>query len=139
MYSFPDLKKDTARTRIIIFATDNALSGTETITLNDACSLCKKYNINLYAYCPTSEMNAFATTERIASYKKAVEEKADGKFYTGNLEQMSTSIVNEIKDTKTSLLKSSKKTYATDHPEIVFIVTTIIFFSLIIVEKRTKL
>lgn len=84
-------------------------------------------------------MNAFATTERIASYKKAVEEKADGKFYTGNLEQMSTSIVNEIKDTKTSLLKSSKKTYITDHPEIVFIVTTIIFLSLIIVEKRTKL
>ena len=108
------------RTRIIIFATDNDVLGTETISLEDACSICKQYNINLYAYCPTTQMNEHTSEQKIASYKKAVEERAEGKFYTGNLTQMTSSIVNEIKETKTSLLKTSKKTYVTDYPEILF-------------------
>lgn len=84
-------------------------------------------------------MNVYTSKEKISSYKKAVEEKAGGKFYTGDLEKMATSIVQEIKETKTSLLKTSKKTYVTDYPEIFFISTIIIFLSLIIIEKRIKL
>ena len=127
------------RTRIIIFATDNDVSGTETISLEEACSICKQYNVNLYAYCPTTQMNSFTTEGKIASYKKAVEERAEGKFYTGNLDQMSSSIVNEIKETKTSLLKTSKKTYVTDYPEILLITTVAVFLVLIIIEKRVKI
>ena len=93
------------RTRIIIFATDNDVLGTETISLEDACSICKQYNINLYAYCPTTQMNAYTSEQKIASYKKAVEERAEGKFYTGNLTQMTSSIVNEIKQIKKHMLQ----------------------------------
>lgn len=139
LYSFPNLKTDKNRTRIIIFATDNDVDGTQTVTLEEACSLCKKYNINLYAYCPTVEMNAYTSKEKIASYKKAVEGQAGGKFYTGDLDKMSSNIVNEIKETKTSLLKASKKTFVTDHPEIPLISITVIFVILIIIEKRVKL
>ena len=139
IFSFPDLETDKERTRIIIFATDNDVSGQETVTLQDACILCKQYNINLYAYCPTVEMNMYTSNEKIASYKKAVEQNAGGKFYTGDLQKMTTSIVQEIKETKTSLLKTSKKTYVTDHPEIFFISIIVIFFSLIIFEKRIRL
>lgn len=127
------------RTRIIIFATDNFVLGTETVSLEDACSICKKYNINLYAYCPDTQLNPYTSEQNIASYKKAVEEKAEGKFYTGNLNQMASSIVNEIKDTKTSLLKTSKKTYITDYPEIFLIAIVTIFLVLIIIEKRAKI
>ncbi len=127
------------RTRIIIFATDNDVLGTETISLEDACSICKQYNINLYAYCPTTQMNAYTSEQKIASYKKAVEERAEGKFYTGNLTQMTSSIVNEIKETKTSLLKTNKKTYVTDYPQIFLITIVITFLVLIIIEKRAKL
>lgn len=84
-------------------------------------------------------MNVYTSEKEIASYKKAVEENAGGKFYTGDLDKMTSSIVNEIKETKTSLLKTSKKTYVTDHPEIIFISTIILFFILIIIEKRIKL
>ena len=84
-------------------------------------------------------MNAYATEEKVSSYKKSVEEKAQGKFYTGNLEKMSSSIVNEIKETKTSLLKTSKKVYVTDHPEIFLITIVIVFLILIIIEKRAKI
>ena len=81
----------------------------------------------------------YTSNEKIASYKKAVEQNAGGKFYTGDLKKMTTSIVQEIKETKTSLLKTSKKTYVTDHPEIFFISIIVIFFSLIIFEKRIRL
>ncbi len=138
IFSFPDLKKDMERTRIIIFATDNDVEGTETVSLEDACSICKQYNINLYAYCPTTQMNIYTSEQKITSYKNAVEERANGKFYTGDLTQMASSIVNEIKETKTSLLKTSKKTFVTDYPEIFFITIITIFFSLIIIEKRAK-
>ncbi len=139
LYSFPDLKDEKERTRIIIFATDNDVRGIETVTLDEACDLCQKYNVNLYAYCPTVQMNQFTSNEKIASYKKAVEQNAKGKFYTGDLEKMSTSIVEEIKNTKASLLKSSKKTYITDHPEAFFICILIVFLILIIIEKRIRL
>ncbi len=139
MFSFPDLKKDTERTRIIIFATDNAVSGTEAVSLDEACSLCKQYNINLYAYCPTVQMNMYTSKDKIEAYKKSVEQTAKGKFYTGDISQMASSIVEEIKETKTSLLKTSKKTRITDHPEIFVVSTIILFFILIIIEKRIKL
>ena len=139
IFSFPNLKVDKDRTRIILFATDNAVEGTETVTLEEACSLCKKYNINLYAYCPTVEMNYNTSGEKIASYKSAVENNAGGKFYTGDLDKMSSSIVDNIKETKTSILKTSKKTYVTDHPEVSLISITIIFLILVFIEKRVKL
>lgn len=115
------------------------MAGTETISLGDACTLCKKYNINLYAYCPSVEMNKYTSKDKIASYKNAVEKNAEGKFYTGELEKMSSNIVNEIKETKASVLKSSKKTYVTDHPEILFIIIVLLFLVLIILEKIIKI
>ena len=139
LLSFPNLKTDKQRTRIIIFATDNAINGTETISLEDACSLCKKYNINLYAYCPTVEMNNYTSKTKIASYKRAIEENGRGKFYTGDLGKMTSSIVNEVKETKTSLLKASKKTYVKDYPQIIFVSIIVIVVILILIEKRIRL
>ena len=81
----------------------------------------------------------YTSNEKIESYKKAVEQNAGGKFYTGDLQKMTTSIVQEIKETKTSLLKTSKKTSVSDHTEIFFISIIVIFFSLIILEKRIRL
>lgn len=139
IFSFPDLKNKNDRTRIIIFATDNDVGGTEAISLEDACKLCNQYNINLYAYCPTVEMNKYTSQEKIKSYKNAVEQLAGGKFYTGDLKKMTSNIVEEIKNTKTSLLKTSKKTIITDHPEIIFICALILFTILIIIEKRIRI
>lgn len=104
--------------------------------MEDACTLCKKYSVNLYAYCPTVEMNKNTSNEKMASYKKAVEQNAGGKFYTGDLQKATTSILKEITDTKTSLLQTSKKTQVTDHPETFFIITVVAFSILIIIEKR---
>ena len=139
IYSFPDLKKDQERTRIIIFATDNAVAGTETLSLEEACSLCNQYKINVYAYCPTKEMNKYVTDTGIEDYKNAIEKNANGKFYTGDISKMSSNIMDEIKKTKISLLQTSEKRFIVDHPEIVVIITTICIFILIILEKWIKI
>ena len=115
------------------------MAGTETITLDEACELCKKYNINIYAYCPSVDMNKYTSKEKIASYKKAIEKNAGGKFYTGELEKMTSNIVSEIKETKTSALKSSKKTYVTDHPEIIYVIIATMFVIIVILEKIIKI
>ena len=130
--------REKGRTRIVIFATDNDVSGTETISLEDACAYCKQYKINLYAYCPSTDMNIYATKENIASYKAAVE-SAGGKFYVGDLDRMSSSIVNEIKDTKVSAMNTSVRTIITDHPEVLAVIITISVAILIIIEKRIRL
>ncbi len=83
-------------------------------------------------------MNSYTSEKKIQSYKKSVK-IADGKFYTGDLSKMTSSIVDEIKSTKTSLLKTSKKTYATDHPEKFFISLIIVLLILVIIEKRIKI
>lgn len=129
------MKTNKERTRIILLSTDNELAGTETVTLSEACELCKEYNINLYAYCA----NPYGSNKMAEPYKQAVEQKANGKYYEGDLDKMTGNIVNEIKDTKTSLLKTSKKTYTIDHPTIPIITIIILFFILIIIEKRIKI
>lgn len=138
LYSFPNLKED-KKNRIIVFATDNSVDGNETVSLEEAATLCKQNGVNVYAYCPTTEMNIYAEEENITKYKKAIEKNADGKFFTGDLDKMTTNIVKEIKETKTSLLNKSKKTYVIDHPEAFFISTVILLFILIIIEKRIRL
>ena len=139
IYSFPDLKEDIDRTRIIIFATDNAVDGKEIISLKDACKLCKQYGILVYAYCPTYKINAYVTDEGMNSYKNAIEIEANGNFYTGDLEKTILSIINEVKETKKSVLKTTKKTYINDYPTIPFIIILIIFINLSILEKRIKI
>lgn len=139
VFSFPDLKENKDRTRILLFATDNAVEGTETVSLDDACGLCKKYGINFYAYCPSVEMNKYTSKEKIQKYKNSVEEYGGGEFYTGDLEKATNEIVEKIKSTKTSYMKTSKKKIITDHPENVFIYIVILFLILIIIEKRIRL
>lgn len=135
VYSFPDIKTNSDRTRIIVFATDNCVEGQEIVTLDEACELCKQYNINLYAYGPSQDINSYVTKAKIQSYQTAVEQKAGGKFYTGDLTNMINKIVDEIKDTKKSLLESSKKTVIRDYPETYFIFLTVLIIALFICQK----
>lgn len=139
VYSFPDIEKNKDRTRIIVFATDNDVQGKEVISLEDACTMCKEKGAILYAYCPSTSINKNATTTKISAYKDAIEKNASGNFYTGNLQETMSNIFEEIKNTKTSLLQTSKKTYETDNPEKIFIGIIIVFIIKTVIEKRIGL
>ena len=84
-------------------------------------------------------MNIFVNESNTEKYKKAVEENAKGKFYTGELNNVSSNMVNEIKNTKTTALNKTTKTSVTDHPQIFLVLVILLFISLIIIEKRIML
>jgi CHASE3 domain sensor protein len=93
----------------------------------------------VYAYCPTKEMNKYVTDICLNEYKNAIEKNANGKFYTGDISKMASNIMEEIKNTKISLMQTSEKRFIVDHPEIAVIITTICIFILIILEKWIKI
>ena len=84
-------------------------------------------------------MNIYATKDLIEDYKKSVLQTANGKFYLGDLDNMSSQMVREIKETKTTLLNENKKTYIMDHPIAFFIVVAVTIIVMIIVEKRIRI
>ena len=139
IYSFPDLKTDKTRTRVIMFATDNAVEGEETFSLEDTCDILNAYNISLYAYCPTEAMNKYAKSNVTSKYKSAVEKHAKGKFYMGDLDVAVTDMINEIKNTKATLLKTDKNVRVVDHPEVFLVITVVLNIIIVIIEKRLKI
>lgn len=127
IYSFPDLKNE--RTKIIILSTDNDLSGTPIVTLNQAAKLSKENNIKLYTISPDN-----ITSENKEELKNATK-IADGKFY--EQESLSvTNIVNDIETTSKSLLKSQSKLEKYDIPQIPFIILVISIGTIIIISKK---
>ena len=135
VYRFPKMEEYPDRTRIILLCTDNELTGEPYISLEDAASLCKKYNILLYAMCPEIMKN----TEYGNTYKEAVEKNAGGKFYIGNDKKMISSLVGEIKQTKQTQIKKTNKIRIIDYPEAIFIILIIFIFILFILEKKVVL
>lgn len=84
-------------------------------------------------------MNRYVTESGKDAYKNAIEKYANGKFYTGDISRMSSSIMDEIKNTKTSLMQTSEKKYTVDHPEIAFIIMLICVFCVVVLEKWIKI
>ena len=84
-------------------------------------------------------MNIYVTEEGKNNYKNAIEKNANGKFYTGDISKMASSIMKEIKETKPSIIKTNGKKYIVDHPEIFIILMTINILILFILEKIIKI
>lgn len=84
-------------------------------------------------------MNKYVTESGKDAYKNAIEKFANGRFYTGDISKMSSSIMDEIKKTRTSLMQTSEKKYTVDHPEIVFLVMLICIFIVVVLEKCIKI
>ncbi len=102
LYSFPSLG-DESRTRIIIFATDNADASRvrEIPDLAGASALCKKNDVTVFAIFPTED--AYFSDYTIADYEgfkadlKAAVENTGGEFYVQSKSETVSRIVEEIR------------------------------------------
>ena len=130
LYSFPDLDQNKDRTRIIIFATDNELNGTPIISVEDACKLCKKNNVKVYAIAPNN-----VTDEE--NFKKSIE-STGGQYYHAKDKSMIKGIVSDIQATEASELEDPK-VIITDQPVIMFIIVLIAVAISFITGRRIKL
>jgi len=127
VYSFS--KKDSKRTKLIIFSTDNELEGTPLVSINEAAKISKKENIKVFGI-GTKIMKAEARNELKDSVLLT-----GGKYYEHSSNTVNN-IVRDIEKTSTSLLKSKTETKRYDIPEVPFILFLGFFALFIFYSKK---
>ena len=116
------------RTRIIIFSTDNQLSGYPIFTLKEAAEFAKSKKIKVYG---------IATSSIRPIHKQEFQEAmqiTNGKLYE-NAKETVSSIIQEITSTNKSILKTEKETIQTDIPQQAFLIL-IMGFSIYVIFSR---
>ena len=122
LYSFPSIG-DESRTRIIIFATDNADSANvkEIPDLAGASELCKKNDVTVFAIFPSED--AYYYEYSIADYEgfksdlRAAVENTGGEFYVQSKDETVSSIVEEIRSHEAMAVDDIITEVQTDIPE----------------------
>jgi len=128
VYNFPDLNEN--RSRIIIFSTDNEMSGEPIITLSEAANLCKEKNITVYPIAPSS------VRKTDLEGLKNVAEVTGGKVYTETTSNTTTSIVKNINEKAKSVTKTSVKKDKVDVPFIPFTILVCSILILVILDRK---
>lgn len=106
---------DTKRSRSIIFATDNMLSGKPLFTLAQATAVAKTANARVYALNP----NDFGSIPAFASAAQGLADTAHatgGAYYPLESETAVGAIVEKVQATEASLLKGAPRLTIVDHP-----------------------
>ena len=116
------------RTRIIIFSTDNQLSGYPIFTLKEAAEFAKSKKIKVYGIA-TSSIRPINKQE----FQEAMQ-ITNGKLYE-NAKETVSSIIQEITSTNKSILKTEKETIQTDIPQQAFLIL-IMGFSIYVIFSR---
>lgn len=128
VYNFPDLTEN--RSRIIIFSTDNEMSGEPIITLSEAANLCKEKNITVYPIAPSS------VRKTDLEGLKNVAKVTGGEVYTETTSNTTTSIVKNINEKAKSVTKTSVKKDKVDVPFIPFTILVCSILILVILDRK---
>lgn len=128
VYNFLDLNEN--RSRIIIFSTDNEMSGEPIITLSEAANLCKEKNITVYPIAPSS------VRKTDLEGLKNVAEVTGGEVYTETTSNTTTSIVKNINEKAKSVTKTSVKKDKVDVPFIPFTILVCSILILVILDRK---
>lgn len=128
VYNFPDLNEN--RSRIIIFSTDNEMSGEPIITLSEAANLCKEKNITVYPIAPSS------VRKTDLEGLKNVAEVTGGEVYTETTSNTTTSIVKNINEKAKSVTKTGVKKDKVDVPFIPFTILVCSILILVILDRK---
>ncbi len=130
LYSFPDLKENTERSRLIVFTTDNELNGTPIVTVEEAAALCKKNDVKVFAVTPENIVDE-------ASFAKAMNSTGGG-FYEVSSSKVFDKLVSDIKKTDTSVMEDVK-TVVTDQPQMLFICLLVFMGVYFVFSRKVKL
>ena len=142
VYNFPDLNEN--RSRIIIFSTDNEMSGEPIITLSEAANLCKEKNITVYPIAPSS------VRKTDLEGLKNVAEVTGGEVYTettsntttsivktkNNIEEIYKELIKNINEKAKSVTKTSVKKDKVDVPFIPFTILVCSILILVILDRK---
>ncbi|MBE5866217.1 MAG: VWA domain-containing protein [Lachnospiraceae bacterium] len=130
LYSFPDLKENEERSRLIIFTTDNELEGEPIVTVEEAAALCKKNDVKVFAVTPENIVDREVFRNAINS--------TGGKFYEFSSPKVFKELIEDIRLTDASVTEDVK-TIVTDKPEALFIWLLICISIHFLFSRKVKL
>ncbi len=125
-------KKDDERTKTIIFVTDNELSGSQYITLQQAAQFAKERKIKVYAV-GTEKMNDTHKTDL-----KNAAELTEGKYFDLSGDS-AKNIVNEVNNLNKSIIKTTSIVKSRDLPEYTYIYLLIAVCLLLLLDWRVRI
>ncbi len=130
LYSFPSIG-DSTRTRVIIFATDNANSSMvkEIPELDEAAKLCKKNDVTVFAIFPSEDAHYYMyDNDDYAGFQKELTDAVQttgGELYVQSTEDTVSEIVEEIRSHEAMTVDDIVTEQKTDMPVIPAIVLLI--------------
>ena len=119
------------RTRIVLFATDNQVMGTEIISIEDAVSLAKEKRISVYGLEPrrVNEEEKFNSLLQLTG----------GSLYKAEDVSAVDSIVDKIEKTEKNKLEGQKQTTKIDKPQIFFIILLFTIIIIFVLNKKVNI
>ncbi|MDO4187349.1 MAG: VWA domain-containing protein [Lachnospiraceae bacterium] len=130
LFAFPD--RDSDRTKVIIFSTDNDLNGEGYVTLKEAAEYCKRNNATVYGigtnHMYTADMNEM---------KEAVE-LTGGKFFREGRASEFHEIVEEIESKSENLTEGKIIIKLVESPGRYFFVLSVLFILFIVLSILLK-
>lgn len=130
IFQFSD--KDTERTKVVIFTTDNDPQGESLVSLSQAAQLCEKHDIVVYGV-GTKEM----LYDNLVEMKQAVE-TTGGSFYLEEESGSFESIIEDIEKKSTNLVEGNQYVVETEYPFAPFIVLLISTACMFVCMKYSK-
>ncbi|MFJ4207496.1 VWA domain-containing protein [Paenarthrobacter sp. NPDC089675] len=114
--SFPEQPDDNGeRSRSVVLATDNFLSGDPIFTLPEAAALAKEKRVKVYAINP-GDLDYGNDAEQPGAQLKAAAEATGGSYHTLDNSEAVPGIVNEVQATEAASYRSAPIVQVTDEP-----------------------
>ena len=129
LYNFPDLKENSERTRIIIFATDNELNGEPYVTVPQAADLCRKNGVKVYGIAPVNVVEE-------AEFKSSME-LTGGGYYKADSSDVVDTLIEDIQKTEKSVMEKID-IVINDKPQILFVVMVAFLAMYFVLSKLAK-
>lgn len=122
LYNFPDLKDDPERARLIVFMTDNDVEGEQLVTLEEACILCAKYNVKVFAIAPDNIVNEHDFENSIYI--------TGGDYYNSRDKKAMNELMEAVKKTDSNVeyVTSTKTTDVPEKAMIALIISLCLYF-----------
>lgn len=121
LYDFPDLKEEPDKARLIVFVTDNDVQGECVVDINEACDLCKRNGVKVFALAPD-----FVVDEK--NFSEAINSTGGCYYNTRNVDAMEK-MLEDVKNTDVSTMYFSS-TKSVDIPEkaLIALVVSILIY-----------
>jgi Ca-activated chloride channel family protein len=125
------------RSQSIIFATDNEVTGTETVKLADATTFARSKDIRVYAIDPGSS-SSFGSVPKAHEALKTEAVKTGGAYYLADSVQVET-IIGEISKQEATLFSAPPELVNNDIPGPFIVISILVIIGLLVFGWRMKL